>query len=237
MDIVRYSKILKSIEPREIVLLKAFPCKWGICSFCSYIEDNSSNEAEMLELNSRILKQITGEFGVLEVINSGSCFEIPGKTLEAIKKIVESKKISKLYFEAHWSYRNRLQEFRDFFEVPIVFITGIETFDENFRNKILKKGIFFSDFEEIKNYFQSVCIMVGMQGQTREMIARDIDILLKNFEHGTVNLFTENNTSIKADPELQEWFKENYRWLENVDKIDVLWENTDFGVGANIDEK
>ncbi len=74
----RYSKITEK-NPREIVLLKAFPCVWGKCLFCDYIDDNSQNEEEMNKTNFEVLKNITGEFGVLEVINSGSCFEIPKK--------------------------------------------------------------------------------------------------------------------------------------------------------------
>ena len=70
----RYNKITNK-NIREIVLLKAFPCVWGKCSFCDYIDDNSLNEEEIVTLNKEILKNITGEFKVLEVINSGSCLD------------------------------------------------------------------------------------------------------------------------------------------------------------------
>lgn len=237
MTLVRYGKIENSIEKREIVLLKALPCKWGICSFCSYIEDNSEDLVEINRVNLEILQRVTGEFGALEVINSGSCFEIPQESLDAIKNIVLEKDIGKLYFEAHWSYRNRLNEFKEFFAVPITFITGIETFDEDFRNRVLKKGISFINIAEIKQFFQSVCVMVGMVGQTREMIQNDIELLVENFEHGTVNLFVENGSAIKPDLELQKWFREKFSWLDKVEKIDVLWKNTDFGVGAEENEQ
>ena len=61
----RYSKITNKNQ-REIVLLKAFPCIWGKCRFCDYIEDNSNQKDEMIRLNHEILSQVTGEFGVLE---------------------------------------------------------------------------------------------------------------------------------------------------------------------------
>ena len=82
----RYSKITNKNQ-REIVLLKAFPCIWGKCRFCDYIEDNSNQKDEMIRLNHEILSQVTGEFGVLEVINSGSCFELPKETLEEILRL------------------------------------------------------------------------------------------------------------------------------------------------------
>lgn len=232
MNIARYARIVNSPRPREIVLLKAFPCVWGLCTFCDYIHDNSDDEAEIVRTNAEVLSQVTGCCGALQVINSGSCFEIPGASLQMIKDLVDRLQIGQLYFEAHWSYRHRLEEMRQFFGIPIVFITGIETFDEHFRNKVLKKGISFADVAEVRKYFQSVCLMVGIQGQTREMIAGDVRTALENFDHTTINLYVDNSTAIKADHELQDWFKKEFAWLRRHEKVDILFENTDFGVGG-----
>ena len=109
----RYSKITDKIK-REIVLLKAYPCIWGKCSFCDYILDNSSKEEEIIKTNKEVLKNITGEFKVLEVINSGSCFEIPKETLLLIKEIIKEKKIERLFLESHWAYKNKIKEMRGF---------------------------------------------------------------------------------------------------------------------------
>ncbi|SQC01278.1 radical SAM protein [Clostridium tetanomorphum] len=87
----RYS-IIKNKNRREIVLLKAFPCFWGKCSFCDYIKDNSLNEADINNLNFKVLNNITGKYKALEIINSGSCFELPKNTLERIKEITKEKK-------------------------------------------------------------------------------------------------------------------------------------------------
>ena len=38
-EMERYSRITDK-NRREIVLLRAFPCAWGKCTFCDYIEDN-----------------------------------------------------------------------------------------------------------------------------------------------------------------------------------------------------
>lgn len=232
MNISRYAKINKPPLPREIVLLKAFPCKWAKCTFCDYIHDNSVDENEINSINREILNNVSGCFNALQVINSGSCFEIPSQSLNYLKNIVIEKNIHKLFFEAHWMYRHRLNEFRDFFGVPISFITGIETFDEYFRNKVLKKGIHFDSIQEVKKYFQSVCIMVGIKGQTKEMINNDLKIVMDNFEHATINIFVNNSTHIKADPELIQWFKNEYEYLLKSKNVDLLLDNTDFGVGG-----
>ena len=176
----RYSTI-ENKNQREIVLLKGFPCVWGKCSFCDYIDDNSDIEDEINSINFEVLENITGKYKVLEVINSGSCFEIPKATLIRIKKIIKEKKIEKLFLESHWCYKNKLQEMRDFFEIPIIFKIGVETFDYNFRNVVLNKNARFKSVEELKEYFDSPCMLVGIMGQTKEMIDNDMDIILNNF--------------------------------------------------------
>ena len=226
----RYSEITYKNQ-REIVLLKAFPCVWGKCSFCDYIEDNGTCEDALNAINEEVLKHITGKYGVLEVINSGSCFELPQKTLESIKEIIQEKKIKKLFLESHWCYRKRLQEMRDFFNISVVFKTGVETFDNEFRNDFLNKHFNFEDYKELKQYFDSPCIMVGIKGQTKEMIARDMEIVEKHFDYATINVYVNNTTPVKRDDELIEWFTKHYNYLDNNPKIEVLYHNKDFGVG------
>lgn len=226
----RYNKITNK-NNREIVLLRSFPCIWGKCSFCDYIDDNGRDEDELNKLNKEVLDNITGEFGVLEVINSGSCFEIPKETMNYIKKIVDEKKIKLLFFESHWCYRNRLDEIKNFFNIPIIFKIGVETFDYDFRNNFLNKNAKFKDAKEVAEKFQSVCLMVGIKGQTKDMIRKDIEILLENFKYGTINVFVDNTTSIKRDEELVQWFRKEYSYLDDHPTIEVLYHNTDFGVG------
>ena len=208
----RYSEVTNKNQ-REIVLLKAFPCKWGKCSFCDYILDNSNDEEEINKLNFEVLENITGKYKVLEVINSGSCFEIPKATLLKIKEIVKEKKIERLFFESHWIYKKKIQQMRDFFDIPITFKIGVETFDYDFRNNFLNKNAKFETVEELKKYFDSPCIMVGIKGQTREMIDRDMDIVLNNFDHATINVFVNNSSQVERDEELVKWFEEKYKFF------------------------
>lgn len=226
----RYSKITNK-NVREIVLLKAFPCAWGKCAFCDYIDDNSEDEQAMVRLNSEVLKNVTGEFGVLEVIDSASCFELPKATLEEIRNIIREKHISKLFFESHWIYRKKLQQMRDYMGIPVVYKIGIETFDNDFRENVLNKHADFKTPEEVAAYFDSPCLMVGIQGQTKEMIDRDIEILKTYFKLGTINIYTNNTTPIRRDDELVAWFAQKYKYLDDDPSVEVLWQNTDFGVG------
>ena len=226
----RYNEI-KNKNQREIVLLKGFPCIWGKCSFCDYTLDNDVNEEEMNKLNFEVLENVTGKYKVLEVIHSGSCFELPKKTLDKIKEVIKKQGIQKLFLESHWCYRNRLDEMREFFGIEIIFKIGVESFDYNFRNNFLNKNAKFKTVEELKSYFDSPCMMVGIKGQTKEMIDKDIETVLKNFKHATINVFVDNTSKIKRDNDLVRWFKEKYAFLDNNDYIEVLYNNTDFGVG------
>ena len=205
----RYNKITNK-NPREIVLLKGRPCAWGKCRFCDYIEDNSRDVQEMNALNQEVLSHVTGELGVLEVINSGSCFELPEETLKMIKEIIAEKQIHRLFFESHWMYRKHLQKMRDYMGIPITFKIGVE---------------------EVRKYFDSPCLMVGIKGQTKEMIDYDIRMLKTHFELGTVNVFTNNSTDVKRDQELVDWFMQKYADLLEDPSVEVLYEKTDFGVG------
>lgn len=234
-EMIRYS-VVEAKNKREIVLLKGRPCIWGKCAFCDYIDDNETDEQKMIQFNQEVLSNVNGNTGTLEVINSGSVFELPKSTLAEIKRIVYEKKINKLIFESYWSYKDRLQEIRDYFGIPIIFKCGIETFDNGFRNKVLRKGFIIESPEQVSSYFESVCIMVGIKGQTKKMIQTDMEYLQKHFSYGCINIFVNNATEITADKELIEWFGSQYSFLESHSGIEILWNNTDFGVGGYIHE-
>ena len=226
----RYSRILEK-DKREIVLLKSRPCIWGKCSFCDYIEDSDVNQNENKKINDEVLNNVTGQYGVLEVINSGSFFELPDETIERIYKIIVEKKIKRLYIEAHYLYKKKIKALREKFKIEIIVKTGIETFNDEMRNNVLNKNVHFDKIEEILEDFDSPCLMVGIQGQTKEMIRKDIEILTKYFDHGTINIYRNNSTPIKRDEELIKWFDEEYHDLKNDKKYDYLGIPTDFGVG------
>lgn len=120
---------------------------------------------------------------------------------------------------------------REFFGIQIVYKTGAETFDYDFREHYLNKHADFQDAEELSRYFDSPCLMVGIKGQTKEMIRNDIALLKRYFKLGTINVFTNNTTDVKRDEDLVKWFLEEFRYLEEDPSVEVLYENTDFGVG------
>ncbi|MGO0807505.1 hypothetical protein ACTPEF_27385, partial [Clostridioides difficile] len=50
---------------------------------------------------------------------------------------------------------------------PYFPVTFFKTFDNDFRNNILNKNANFKTPQDVKEYFDSPCIMVGIKGQTK----------------------------------------------------------------------
>lgn len=225
----RYA-LISTKMPREFVLLQGTGCRWRKCTFCDYHEDVSERP---FEVNEPVLRQVTGLYGVLDVINSGSAMELDEETIAFIKEVVKEKKIHTLWFEAHYMYRKKLASFAEQFpSAKVKFRCGVETFDTALR-EAWKKGIPSSvSVQDIAQHFQGICLLCCTQGETKEHILKDIELAKAHFEYFSVNVFCENHTSIKQDKELASWFaKEVYPMIKDDPRIEVLMENTDLGVG------
>lgn len=227
----RYSKI-RDKNPREILLLKALPCIFGKCTFCNYILDNTSDLDEIKQVNESVINQIDGEFGVVEIINSGSVFELPKFVLEAAREKIDNCKVHTLYFEAYYAYHKRLQEMRDFFpNQEVRYCIGIETFDDDFRKRVMNKGFSTKNIAELSQKFHTCNLLICIEGQTKESILKDIQIARENFSGIVINIFINNTTPIKRDEHLFQWFLNDiYPELALEQNIEILLDNKDFGV-------
>ena len=100
----RYA-LIRTHMPREFVLLQGTGCRWKRCTFCDYHTDTSENP---YATNAPILEMVTGEMGVLDIINSGSGIELDEQTLEHIARVVRKKQIHTLWFEIELECELRL---------------------------------------------------------------------------------------------------------------------------------
>ena len=226
---VRYA-VIHTVMPREFVLLQGKGCKWKQCTFCDYYTDVS---ADPYAVNREVLTSVTGVYGVLDVINSGSAMELDELTIKEIKRVVKEKNIHTLWFEAHYMYRHKLTKFAEQFEgVEVKFRCGIESFDSALREQ-WKKGVAADvTAEDVAKYFQGVCLLCCTEGDSKERIIRDIALAEQYFEYASVNVFCENTTRVKRDENLKKWFvREVYPELIQSKKIEILMNNTDLGVG------
>lgn len=225
----RYS-FIKSKLPRELLLLVGSGCFWKNCTFCDYHKDFSLNP---YKINREVLEKVTGQTGVLDIINSGSCFELDVITLARILEIANLKNIHTIWFESHWFYKDHFDTLRKMFSgINLKFRLGVESFDPDLR-KSFNKG-FPNDVtvEQISKYFDGVCLLVGVKGQTEDIIRNDIALASKYFEYFSVNVFNKNSTNVERDELLIDSFIKNIvPKIKNNPKIEILVDNKDLGVG------
>lgn len=232
---VRYS-IITEKNPREIVMLRGSGCRYRRCRFCDYHLDASKNEKENFVLNQAVLANVTGLYQSLEVINSGSFLELDAETMEEIERVCLAKGIRSLRFEVHWMYRNHVEKWKQHFAekgITLKIKMGVETFEDTFRREVFDKGMEGVTPEEIAVVADEVCLLFGITGQTVESMERDIAIGLSLFERICVNIMVENTTDIHPNPDvIADFVREIYPKYKENPRVDILLENTDFGVGG-----
>lgn len=232
---VRYS-IITEKNMREIVLLRGTGCAWKRCRFCDYHLDASKDTAANFALNKQVLANVTGQYRKLEVINSGSFVDLDEQTMLLIEKTCLDKGISALHFECHWLHRGAVSDFRRRFAkkgIHLKLKTGVETFDAHFRESCLDKGIDTDNPQEIAKYFDEACLLQGIAGQTAKSMEDDILTGLQYFERICINIMTPNRCPIKPDQTVIDIFKKELypKYIGNP-RVDILLNNTDFGVGG-----
>lgn len=225
----RYSTINTKF-PREFLLLQGTGCRWGKCTFCDYHTDTS---ASPYSTNAAVLNQVTGKYGVLDIINSGSAMEFDTETLAHIRQIVQEKQIHTLWFEAHFLYRDQLSEFaQQFAPATVKFRCGIESFSPTQRKRWNKGVPDWVSADEIARYFDGICLLCCTEDDSEERILADIKIALEKFEYCSINLFCNNSTNVKRNDTLATWFCQKiYPKLKEHPKLEILIGNTDLGVG------
>ncbi|MCI8484456.1 MAG: radical SAM protein [Lachnospiraceae bacterium] len=231
----RYA-VIDDKNPREILMLRGRGCSWKKCRFCDYHLDCSPDERENFCLNQKELKKVTGIYGKLEVINSGSFVDLDESTISLIEEVCICCKIKQVHFECHWRHREAIAPFRRRFSahgIELKLKIGVETFDSLFRESYLNKGIDTDSPKTIAEYFDEVCLLQGIPGQTAQTMDLDIQTGLAYFERVCVNIMQENDRPVKPDPKVIEIFtKELYpKYIKN-HRVDILMENTAFGVGG-----
>lgn len=235
---IRYAAIHEK-NPREIVMLRGNGCSWRRCRFCDYHLDSSSDKYANFNLNREQLLKVTGIYHKLEVINSGSFVDLDESTLSLIEEVCEKRQISQVHFECHWHHRGAIADFRRRFAasgIELKIKTGVETFDALFRESYLDKGIDTDSPQEIAEYFDEVCLLFGIPGQTAKSMETDMQTGLAHFERVCVNIMQENLRPVKPDPRVIAVFSEKLypKYIED-SRVDILMENTAFGVGGVVE--
>ena len=234
-SLTRYA-VIKEKYPREIVLLRGRGCFWKQCRFCDYHKDSSPNEAESYAINNEALSQVTGCYGILEVVNSGSFPELDTATMMRIREVCREKNIRQIHLEAHWRYVPFLELAREAFAedgVRVKFKIGVESFVHAYREGLLNKGMGEVTPQEIARHFDEICLLVGFPGQTRLSMRKDILKGLRYFERVCVNVMTPCSASLQPHHAvIQRFLTTIYHEFKNHPSVDILLTNTAWGIGV-----
>lgn len=239
MEIASRYSLRPATDPgTEMVLLQGRGCFWKKCAFCNYYEDSASDE-KIIPLNHEVLSHVTGETGRLTVINSGSWFELPEVTRKEIISLMKEKRIHILSTETHWAYHEKTRKLREELAaegIELCARIGIETFDADFREDVMNKGIGKTvSADEIAKIYRECCLLYGMEGQSEEQLREDIRIALDHFERVYLNLYQGGEGLYPEDRELTRDFRERlaseFSDQKKYPGLIVLVENTDLDVG------
>ena len=237
MEFTRYSMI-EDKNPREIVLLRGRGCAWKRCRFCDYHLDASQEEQANLALNGEVLSQVSGLYGRLEVINSGSFAELHPSTRAEVDRVCQERGIRHLHIESHWLFRKTLPALREHYAAMGITLhvkIGVETFDAAYREQVLDKGIDETDPAVIAANFDECCLLFGLSGQTEESMRRDVETGLAHFRRVCINIMVPNTTPVQPDLSVRKLFVEKiYPLYQDNPRVDILLDNTDFGVGEKL---
>lgn len=122
-------------------------------------------------------------------------------------------------------FMERYSEIKDKLKREIVLLRG--------RGCVYKKGISVKDPAVIAENFDEANFLFGLEGQSLSSMKRDIELGLEYFERICVNLMCGNSTPVKPDSGVIDEFMRNlYPLYKDDTRVDILVNNTDFGVGA-----
>lgn len=231
----RYA-VIDEKNKREIVLLRGAGCSWRRCRFCDYHLDSSRNQAENDALNRTELDKVCGVHGKLEVINSGSFVDLSDEIMAYIEQVCVKANMREVHFECHWNHRDAVEGLRQRYAalgIAVKVKIGVETFDALFRESYLDKGITTDSPAEIAQYFDECCLLQGIPGQTAHSMTADIETGLAHFDRVCVNIMQQNGKPIQPDPHVISTFAQEVypKYADNL-RVDILMENTAFGVGG-----
>ena len=157
-----------------------------------------------------------------------------------IERVCLEKHITQLRFEIHWMYREHVKKWREHFAekgITVKIKMGVETFDDAFRREVFDKGMEGVTPQDAAKVADEVCLLFGVTGQTAQSMRYDIETGLRYFERICINIMVENTSQIQPDPQVIKMFVDNfYEMYKNDPRVDILLENTDFGVGGKRDE-
>ena len=210
----------KTHAPKEVLYLQSTGCKWGNCEFCGYKDDVSSDP---YIVNGPVIKEVTGIYGTLDVVVSGSFTELDPKSLKKLKSVIKQKNIQELHIDLHYMYRSQIPEIRSFFAPCQLKIRCMVGSFLATKRLLLKKGLSATaTAKEIAKDFQGANLFCCFNGDSQESILIDISEGLQNFEYLSIKVAHDQSGFLHRDEVLAQWFiHELYPTLKKNPRITI----------------
>lgn len=199
MKLQRYGSVDDGIIPREVVLLRSMPCSWGKCEFCEYKNDNVPSVATAIKENLKVLDQVQGKHGVLQVIDSASWTELPMQTLFDILQTCLWMNIYTVIFEGHWMYKDCIDSTMRLFNkngIHTEYILGLESISVS-RRRALKKGVPEFPLQQYRaGGFGWVNLLYGdTTSPSAERFLKEVKMCSSVFDYVNISIFTDNDVA------------------------------------------
>jgi len=139
---------------RLVVVLQGFPCAWGRCVFCPFSREQSCNTRVVVETNRKVIREAAerlagGGFERITVLNGGSFWELPYDTVVKLSGITRGLIVdieSRPEYVDEYSVKAAATALA---ARRLVVRLGFEVWDEELRNRVLRKGIPQSEVERL----------------------------------------------------------------------------------------
>ncbi|WFO75694.1 hypothetical protein J4526_02125 [Desulfurococcaceae archaeon MEX13E-LK6-19] len=183
---------------RLIVILKGFPCSWGKCSFCPFSLEQSTNIREVIETNRRIINKALelirkDHYERVAVFNGGSFHELPFDTIEKLRDLAMNR-VFEIETRSEFVTLDSLKNILSFYKPKKLIVRlGFEVYDEEIREKLLKKGMPNTELERIVNLRNKVkelglpiefwCyVLFGIEYIPEEKVVESVNVFRKMFD-------------------------------------------------------
>lgn len=175
----------------EVLILTSSECiNKGSCVFCTFHLDNVQKiDKDVIKRNIKIVDQLTGYNGILRVYSSSSIFDLDASTLNYLIQKIHQLNYNYVFCESHWGYRGKFEDFKEqvkskyIVDLELVVRTGVETFDNSSRSKVMNKHLGVLEPEQIRKYTNGINLISGIKGQSFQQFLSDLYIGMRYFDY------------------------------------------------------
>jgi len=191
-------KISDKLGKRLVIILKGFPCYWGKCRFCPFALEQSTSTRDVIETDRRIIPVALEtlkreEYERVAVFCGGSFHELPYDIIEKLRGIAKGR-IFEIESRSEYITLESIRALLDYYRPrKLIVRLGFEVYDEEIREKVLRKGMPNSELHRIVKLRDEVkklnlpvefwCyILFGMEYIPEEKVVESVKVFKRMFD-------------------------------------------------------